>query len=135
VSSPFAVTIDKPPGQGWIRLPVGGPSHPLHRRRQADDDPADTAVLVTYLCRPPQIKAAVNFTMYWLIGDDTPALTEYADVLAATRWITVERLQESALAISPVGSSASELASGGACHSGALGRVGRTPILVCHKRR
>jgi hypothetical protein len=71
-------------------LPAG-PAVRLHRRRQDGDDPADTAVLVTYLCRPPQIKAAVNFTMYWLINADDPALTEYADALAATLHITLEQ--------------------------------------------
>jgi hypothetical protein len=71
-------------------LPAG-PAVRLHRRWQDGHDPSDTVVSVAYLCRPPQIKPAVNFTMYWLIGDDDPMLTEYADTLAATLKITVDR--------------------------------------------
>jgi hypothetical protein len=71
-------------------LPAG-PAVRLLRRWQDGDDPSDTVVSVTYLCRPPQINPAVNFTMYWLIGDDDPMLTEYADALAATLQIAAEQ--------------------------------------------
>jgi hypothetical protein len=70
---------------------AAGPAVRLHRHWQGGNDQADTVVSVTYLCRPPEIKNAVVYTMYWLIANDYPVITQYADTLAATLRITVDR--------------------------------------------
>jgi hypothetical protein len=36
------------------------------------------------VCRPPEIKNAIVYTMYWSLADDDPQLTEIADSLATT---------------------------------------------------
>ena len=41
------------------------------------------------MCRPPQIKDAVVYTMYWVLVDDDPLFTEIADSLAATLRIAI----------------------------------------------
>jgi hypothetical protein len=66
-----------------VELPVG-PAIRLRREWRGGDSPADTAVSVTYVCRPPEIKNAVVYTMYWSLADDDPQLAEIADSLAAT---------------------------------------------------
>jgi hypothetical protein len=66
-----------------VELPVG-PAVRLRRAWRGGDSPSDTAVSVTYACRPPEIKNAIVYTMYWSLADDDPQLTEIADNLAAT---------------------------------------------------
>lgn len=72
---------------GRVDLPAG-PAVRLHRAWQGGDDPSDTVVSVTYICRPPEIKNAVVYTMSWLIDNDDPELAQYADDLATTLRIT-----------------------------------------------
>jgi hypothetical protein len=74
---------------GRVELPAG-PAVRLHRQWQGGDDPSDTVVSITYLCRPPDIKPAVVYTMSWLIDDDDPELARYADKLATTLQITTQ---------------------------------------------
>lgn len=66
-----------------VELPAG-PSVRLRRQWRGGDSLSDTAVSVTYVCRPPEIKNAIVYTMYWSLADDGPQLTEIADSLAAT---------------------------------------------------
>ena len=70
-----------------VQLPAG-PALRTRQVWQAGDSPSDTALSVTYACRPPEISDAVMYTMYWTIADDEPRLTEIADALAATLRIT-----------------------------------------------
>ena len=70
-----------------VELPVG-PAVRLSRQWRGGDSPSEIAVSVTYVCRPPEIKNAVVYTMYWVLADDSPQLTEIADSLAATLRIT-----------------------------------------------
>jgi hypothetical protein len=72
---------------GRVELPAG-PAVRLYRAWQGGDDPSDTVVSVTYVCRPPEIKNAVVFTMSWLIENDEPEPAHYADNLAMTLRIT-----------------------------------------------
>lgn len=71
-----------------VELPAG-PAVRLHREWQGGDDPSDTVVSVTYVCRPHEIKNAVVYTMSWLIDNDDPELAQYADNLATTLQITL----------------------------------------------
>jgi hypothetical protein len=71
-------------------LPAG-PAVRLHREWRGGEDQPDTVVSVTYVCRPPEIRNAVVYTMYWLTASDDPARTEFADALAATLQITVDQ--------------------------------------------
>jgi len=66
-----------------VELPVG-PAVRLSRQWRGGDSPSEIAVSVTYVCRPPEIKNAIVYTMYWLLADDAPGRTEIADSLAAT---------------------------------------------------
>jgi len=71
-----------------VELPAG-PAVRLRREwHDGGDGPEDTAVSVTYACRPPEIKDAVVYTMYWVLVDDDPLFTEIADSLAPTLRIT-----------------------------------------------
>jgi hypothetical protein len=71
-----------------VELPAG-PAVCLRREwHDGGDSPSDTVVSVTYVCRPPEIKDAVVYTMYWVLADDDPLFTEIADSLAATLRIT-----------------------------------------------
>jgi hypothetical protein len=67
---------------------AAGPALRTRQVWQAGNSPSDTALSVTYACRPPEISDAVMYTMYWTIADDEPRLTEIADSLAATLRIT-----------------------------------------------
>jgi len=67
---------------------AAGPALRTRQVWQAGDSPSDTALSVTYACRPPEISDAVMYTMYWTIADDEPRLTEIADSLAGTLRIT-----------------------------------------------
>jgi len=70
-----------------VELPAG-PAVRLRREwHDGGDSPSDTVVSVTYVCRPPEIKDAVVYTMYWVLVDD-PLFTEIADGLAPTLRIT-----------------------------------------------
>jgi hypothetical protein len=71
------------------QLPAG-PAVRLRREWQGNDQ-ADTVVSVTYVCRPPEIQNAVVYTMYWLTAHDDQGRTEYADTLAATLEITIDK--------------------------------------------
>jgi hypothetical protein len=71
-----------------VELPAG-PAVRLHREWRGGEDQSDTVVSVTYVCRPPEIRNAVVYTMYWLTANDDAGRTEYADTLAATVQITV----------------------------------------------
>jgi hypothetical protein len=73
-----------------VQLPAG-PAVRLHREWQGGDDPSDTVVSVTYVCRPPEIKNAVVYTMSWLIDNDASELTPYADNLATTLRIILDQ--------------------------------------------
>lgn len=73
-----------------VELPAG-PAVRLHREWQGGDDPSDTVVSVTYVCRPHEIKNAVVYTMSWLIDNDDPELAQYADNLATTLQITLDQ--------------------------------------------
>jgi hypothetical protein len=66
-----------------VELPAG-PAVRLDREWRDGDSPSETAVSVTYVCRPPEIKNAIVYTMYWVLADDAPGRTEIADSLAAT---------------------------------------------------
>jgi hypothetical protein len=73
-----------------VELPAG----PALRRRTewhsggVGGRPEDAIVAVTYACLPPQIKHAIVYTMYWVLVDDDPVLTEIADSYAPTLRIT-----------------------------------------------
>jgi hypothetical protein len=66
-----------------VEVPAG-PAVRLRREWRGGDSPSETVVSVTYVCRPPEIKDAIVYTMYWVLVDDDPLLTETADSLAAT---------------------------------------------------
>jgi len=68
-------------------LPVG-PAVRLRREWGSADSPADAVVSVTYLVRPPAIRNAISYSMYWVLVDDDPLLTEIADSTAETLSIT-----------------------------------------------
>lgn len=71
-----------------VDLPAG-PAVRLRREwHQAGGAPPDAVVSVTYVCRPPDIKDAIVYTMYWVLADDEPLFTEIADSLAPTLRIT-----------------------------------------------
>jgi hypothetical protein len=71
-----------------VELPAG-PAVRLRREwHGGGGTPSDTVVSVTYACRPPRIKDAVVYMMYWVLVDDDPLFTEIADSLAATLRIT-----------------------------------------------
>jgi hypothetical protein len=71
-----------------VELPAG-PAVRLRREwHDGGDGPSDTVVSVTYVCRPPEIKDAIVYTMYWVLADDDPLFTEIADSLAVTLRIT-----------------------------------------------
>lgn len=68
-----------------VELPAG-PAVRLRREwyEEGGSTPADAVVSVTYVCRPPQIKDAIVYMMYWVLADDDPLFTEIADSLAET---------------------------------------------------
>jgi hypothetical protein len=71
-----------------VELPAG-PAVRLRREwHQTAGDRSDAVVSVTYVCRPPQIKDAIVYMMYWVLVDDEPLFTEIADALAPTLRIT-----------------------------------------------
>lgn len=73
-----------------VELPAG-PAVRLLRQWRGGGSPASSVVSVSYLARPPEIRNAVLFTMFWVPADaDADArLIEYADRLAATLRIVV----------------------------------------------
>ena len=73
-----------------VELPAG-PAVRLYREWRGGDDPSDTVVSVTYVCRPPEIKNAIVYTMSWLIDNDDAELAPYADNLATTLQITLDQ--------------------------------------------
>lgn len=69
-------------------LPIGQGVR-IYRRQAGEhtalDDPEEIVVAVVYGVVPEDISdIIVVFSMYWLLGADSPALTEIADRLAAT---------------------------------------------------
>ncbi len=71
-----------------VELPAG-PAVRLRREwHQAGGGPSDAVVSVTYVCRPPGIKDAIVYMMYWVLVDDDPLFTEIADSLAPTLRVT-----------------------------------------------
>jgi hypothetical protein len=67
-----------------------GPAIRLRREWGEGDDPSDIAVSVTYVIRPPAIRNALVYMMYWVLVDDFPALTEIADSLVRTLRVTTD---------------------------------------------